>query len=495
MRKILITIIIIGLVLGGWEMAFTLPKKNEKKKEEAIAKAEEFEANGYYKDAILIYQQLLSSGTDSEISRHIVMDYLAMEDYKMFSREAATYLASNPDEEIYANLITYYFDKNDNNSAMENLEKAEKDFPDSEVIMGLKNRMDGEFNLSYTEFTEVTDFVDGYAVGVLEDGSKYLLDKKGKITMNRRMIEEVIDIRGISESGTSEELIKTDTGSTSYETNAAESVVMAAVTVDNGKTDMETASEGVAKSSESNKAQLGFFDENGNSRAVETGNMEEVYVCHEGKILASANGKWGYAEAGADKGYDISGAELSYDDASVYCNGVAAVKKGDKYALIGKDGNELTRYDYSEVKMDGYRNASRGGAVFAKLAGEGSFALIDLDGTVLSEERFDDVRGFLGKNGVAAVNRDGRWGAIDNSGNLILDFEYDELKSSETDYIPYRAGELWGYISKDGRTLIEPQFEDALAVSEYGYGWVKKNGAWQIITVYSIKGEDGLFDF
>ena len=47
-------------------MAFTLPKKNEKKKEEAIAKAEEFEANGYYKDAILIYQQLLSSGTDSE---------------------------------------------------------------------------------------------------------------------------------------------------------------------------------------------------------------------------------------------------------------------------------------------------------------------------------------------------------------------------------------------------------------------------------------------
>ena len=50
------------------------------------------------------------------------------------------------------------------------------------------------------------------------------------------------------------------------------------------------------------------------------------------------------------------------------------------------------------------------------------------------------------------------------------------------------------YISPDGEVLIEPQFDEASGISKDGYGMVREGDYWEIITIYSIKGDETIFD-
>lgn len=82
-------------------------------------------------------------------------------------------------------------------------------------------------------------------------------------------------------------------------------------------------------------------------------------------------------------------------------------------------------------------------------------------------------------NGVAAIKKDGQWAFIDTQGVLVVDFRKDLvltkfgksnypifennrcLITQKKDGIPY-----YGYIDKTGKTVIEPQFLNAMPFNE-----------------------------
>lgn len=76
---------------------------------------------------------------------------------------------------------------------------------------------------------------------------------------------------------------------------------------------------------------------------------------------------------------------------------------------------------------------------------------------------------------LAAVNIDGKWGFIDNEGNIVIEPQYDkpQLFGLLLNVYGFSEGlarvsidEKWGYIDKEGTTVINPQFDNAEDFSE-----------------------------
>lgn len=151
---------------------------------------------------------------------------------------------------------------------------------------------------------------------------------------------------------------------------------------------------------------------------------------------------------------------------------------------------------------------------------------IDTEGNKVIESKYDDLRPFQG--GLARANYKGKWGFIDKTGNDVIHFKYrgtfpfkdglarvqnfekkygfinksDEMVIPDTldlvfDFNSDRArakqGELYGYISSDGKWIIEPQFKKC-ANFENGHARVYQFGKAAIIDkagAFKIPYEDG----
>lgn len=478
MRNIVAIILMIGLVLVGWNYSMKVPRQQKSELKKAVELAKEYEVKGYYKDAIIEYQKALEIKDCKEWKRCIVIDYLAMGDMKSFKNEAVNYLKIYDDEEIYIGLINYYFELNDKESVSKYLDEAEKKYKGNEEIKALRNRLNGEYVLAYTDYIEVGEYMDGYAVAKIgaknssvsgcdekESACSIILNQKGKSVIDVQF-DELYDVRRGREN--SEGIIETTTLDESLES--------------------QVFATGDIFGEESPRA----LDENGYIRAVPFDDCCYKGVAHDERILVEKDGKWGYEYNASKENGNTQG--CIYDDATVFDNGVAAVKMNGKWALIDKDENNITDYIFDDIYIDELKDCSRGRAVFVKQGGSEEYSLISLSGEVLSQDKYHEVKGFLGKSGVAAVKKDGEWGAIDNEGNVVLDYQYDELGSSTTDYIPFMNNNLWGYMDTNGNVMIEAKFDEARAINDNGYGFVNENGSWETITIYSLKGEDSLFD-
>lgn len=56
------------------------------------------------------------------------------------------------------------------------------------------------------------------------------------------------------------------------------------------------------------------------------------------------------------------------------------------------------------------------------------------------------------------VREDGKWGLIDRTGRLVVDYQYDELGPFSDGMAPVRAGVKWGYVDDTGAVAIAPQY-------------------------------------
>ncbi len=63
--------------------------------------------------------------------------------------------------------------------------------------------------------------------------------------------------------------------------------------------------------------------------------------------------------------------------------------------------------------------------------------------------QFDAALSF--KEGMAAVQKNGKWGFIDNKGNMVVDFVYDEVESFTNDFALVTVKTTKYYIDKTGK--------------------------------------------
>ncbi|MDO3413291.1 WG repeat-containing protein [Saccharibacillus sp. CPCC 101409] len=106
-----------------------------------------------------------------------------------------------------------------------------------------------------------------------------------------------------------------------------------------------------------------------------------------------------------------------YDDVGSFSEGLAAVRKGDKWGYIDRTGEVVLPFIY-----------------------EDTFAFY--------EDR-------------AVVQIGDKWGFIDRHGKKIIAPRYDSVNSFSEGLAPVFVNEKWGYIDKEGQMVIEPAYLEA----------------------------------
>lgn len=163
----------------------------------------------------------------------------------------------------------------------------------------------------------------------------------------------------------------------------------------------------------------------------------------------------------------------SYDDAYLSENGLIAVQKDGKWAILDADFKEVAGYQFVDVAVNSKGQVFSGN--YAVVADEHGYFLIDRNGKACFEERFQDAKGI--EEGLFAVmDSSGRWGFCNEKAELIVECQYEDVYSFSNRLAAVKYAGNWGYINRYNTMVIEPQFASAypflagsaLAVDELG---------------------------
>lgn len=201
--------------------------------------------------------------------------------------------------------------------------------------------------------------------------------------------------------------------------------------------------------------------------------VDEMSFLSGGWIRVKRNGKYGYMSSGM-----VVPETLPYDDAGNFKNGVAAVKKGDKWALVSSSGEMITEYVFEDVLLDEYDACINGGVIFAKTGGK--YYMYDAEGQRISDNGFDNAYPFMGTQ-AAAVCIGGKWGFADTTGAVVIEPKYEEAKSFSIGLGAVKENGTWGYINTSGEYRIESQYEDCKPFASNGIAAVKTEGYWEYV--------------
>lgn len=205
-----------------------------------------------------------------------------------------------------------------------------------------------------------------------------------------------------------------------------------------------------------------------------------------GRAAVEIDDKWGYI--------DIYGNEVipcQYKSAGSYSEGFAWVTGregyGQKEYLIDLDGN---------VICGGYDIAYEFSNGLAAVESDDKWGYINTSGEVVIPFQWDGASWFDSENGTASVSLDGEWYRIDSDGNIVdVDISYPYVDGLAITEIDGR----YGYVNEEGEIVIPCEFDYATSFSD-GYALVERDedelgwGKWGIIDTTGSFVDDNEWD-
>ena len=174
-----------------------------------------------------------------------------------------------------------------------------------------------------------------------------------------------------------------------------------------------------------------------------------------------------------------------FEQIGMYSGGHAAAKSGGLWGVVDLATNWLIPPDYDEIISDELGRCYARGAAFAR---KGDSVYLYVDGRRIGDV-YEDARPFSSE-GFAAVRKNGKWGFVDITGNLAIEFAYDDALSFGQHLAAFKWGDLWGYINRSGQIVIQPLFIEAKSFAN-GSAPVLTERGWQFITLIEyMRGAD-----
>ena len=168
-RRTIILILLIGIGIFGYRVvsgnkAIAAEDYNNMKE-----KAEAFEADGYYMDAIECYSALNDMKNERETEKKILLLYNDLGDDYEFEDLANDYLKKTEDVEIYRALIENCLEEYDYRKGYRYLEQALKTFPDDEEVLNLEIALDGKYSEAFLDLDDAILMGGNYVAGTKEE--------------------------------------------------------------------------------------------------------------------------------------------------------------------------------------------------------------------------------------------------------------------------------------------------------------------------------------
>lgn len=153
-------------------------------------------------------------------------------------------------------------------------------------------------------------------------------------------------------------------------------------------------------------------------------------------------------------------------------SGIATVMDSlGEFKLVTKDG---TIFEYNDV------NIGKRELLPPRYAYPGSFenssgkGRINDNGDTIVPPIYKTT-GNLSDGMYIVENKNGKWGAYNEKGNLIVNVRFDGIKHYNEGLAPFELNGKWGYVDKKGLVVIKPQFDYANQFKN-GLAYVELNG-------------------
>ncbi len=213
----------------------------------------------------------------------------------------------------------------------------------------------------------------------------------------------------------------------------------------------------------------GLMDYQGN--LVQAMEFEDIGACSEGRIGFVKDGLAGFMD---EQGNIVIKAQ--YEAATDFLSGISRVVFNEKVGAIRKDGSLLLPTKFKKITAVSedflFAEEDKKCLLFTSV-GKKVLSLSDRCAAASA-----GIEGFY--NGLARVEKKGKYGFIDKKGKTVIPTVYDQTGIFSEDLCAVRLKGKWGYINRAGKVIIEPQFEQGLAFKNK-MGRVKKNGKWGLI--------------
>ena len=169
-----------------------------------------------------------------------------------------------------------------------------------------------------------------------------------------------------------------------------------------------------------------------------------------------------------------------YEEIKEINQGVLRAKKDNEYGIIDIENNEKVKFDYKDIyyeknagfyvaESDDYNSEIMDSEFNTKLTGiiselnedKGFLKIKKDDEYKYYNFKFEEkeVKDVLTTNKIFLSKKDGKYGYIDRDGNTVVDYIYDEAKELNTyGFAAVKKDKLWGAINEKGEVVIEPKY-------------------------------------
>ncbi len=90
---------------------------------------------------------------------------------------------------------------------------------------------------------------------------------------------------------------------------------------------------------------------------------------------------------------------------------------------------------------------------YIKLISKNNVKYFDYSG---NEKSYQDI---VSNNKIYASNKDGKWGFVDNKGNVVVNYEYDMVTEQNGNTAGIKKDGLWGVIDTSGKIVLNPTYK------------------------------------
>jgi len=191
------------------------------------------------------------------------------------------------------------------------------------------------------------------------------------------------------------------------------------------------------------------------------------------------------------------------------------VKSAGKYGLVSYDDEIIKDFEYkrikvltdsewllfrndigyfyenlrTKVKSKTFEKASdiQDGLVIVRVNKQ--YSLFDLNTQKISKS-FDYDKLEVGGEGFWKYKQNGKWGILDREGNVLTEAKFDMLNQYHENFMVFGVDDMWGYLDNTGKVLINARFplawdfKNGLAriFTDKGIGYMNKEGKLILVT-------------
>lgn len=436
MIKRLFPILLIILMIGSWASIVVTAYSKPKQYNEYLCEGDRLAEDALYVKAVEQYKLAYSVEPTETVLDKMLDSYQKMGDKKTYLSMCFEGIQKYPNyEKVYERILEYYSENDNENFAKYAVEYKRK-FSDNTII--------NEYYKKAAERVYITDNMKEEPQRLSEDMYWYFENE--------------------------------------YDPKKQETVKYALVRNLNGK----KIYKGLYKNIKA--ADNGFF--------VQDMNELWSFISKEGYLRAKTQrstltdicGKVGGFYVVINDGYytlmnqDMQFAQVEYDFISCSSDGIYAACKDGKWAIvddtvISYDGE----YPYDEVMINSNGYCSVNNRIVVKQ--DGKYKIINAKQETLLECSYEEVKAYEDSQPTVYKDKTG-YGYMRSDGSVFIEAQFE-------DAMPYKGGAAaikvngkWGYIDQYGNVIVAPQFEQVTNILSDGKAFVlDSDGYWNILTI------------